>query len=478
MPITLAQKSSSAPPRHAQAGGKTIALIGAGVSGTLVALQLLRQAGTPLRVLLFERMTDVGRGVAYGTENREHLLNVPAGRMGALPEDIGHFHRWVEARVGTPGYPGSVSAGEYLPRWLYGDYVQAMLEEARAQAAPGVVLETIKGEVIDLETETGEVRLRCGDGRSFAADRVVLALGNLPGEYPIPRALPVYTSWRYVHVPWRPGTLAGIPPEADVLIVGAGLTAVDVVLDLQASGHRGVVHALSRRGLRPQVHEAHPAYPAFLASEPLPTTILGLWRRLRAEVRRAGRSGVDWRPVLDAIRAQTPEVWAGFSWEERARFMRHARPFWEAHRHRLAPAVAKKVEILRAAGRLRFYAGRLETLQEKPEGVEARFRERGTQRRHVLNVAKVINCTGPRSDYSKYQHPLLVNLLTRGLIDHDPLALGINALADGSVLGYRAGPVGWLFTLGAPLKGVLWECTAVPEIRTQAQRLAARLLRP
>ncbi|HRI82052.1 MAG TPA: FAD-dependent oxidoreductase, partial [Opitutaceae bacterium] len=156
--------------------------------------------------------------------------------------------------------------------------------------------------------------------------------------------------------------------------------------------------------------------------------------------------------------------------------MRHVRPFWEIHRHRLAPAVAKKIEILRAAGRLRFYAGRLEALLERPDGVEARFRERGTMRRNALRVAKVINCTGPRSDYSKYQHPLLINLLARGLIDHDPLALGLNALPDGTVLGYRSGPVGWLFTLGAPLKGVLWECTAVPEISRQAQLLAGRIL--
>ncbi|HRJ46702.1 MAG TPA: FAD/NAD(P)-binding protein [Opitutaceae bacterium] len=453
-----------------------VAIIGGGVSGTLMAVQLLRQALVPLQVLLFERMTGVGRGVAYGTENHEHCLNATAARMSALPDDPGHFLRWVESRQGQTGYPDRVAGGDYLPRWIYGDYIQTLLEETIGRAGPEIRCEVIKGEVADIETESGEVRLRCGDGRAFVADRVVLALGNLPGEYPIRRSLPVYNTQRYVHVPWRPGVLAGIAPEADVLVVGAGLTSVDIILDLAALGHRGVVHALSRRGLRPQVHETHPPYPAFFAAEPPPATILGLWRRLRGEVRRAGRQGIDWRPVLDAVRRETPAIWSALSWEERARFMRHVRPFWEIHRHRLAPAVAKKIEILRAAGRLRFYAGRLEALLERPDGVEARFRERGTMRRNALRVAKVINCTGPRSDYSKYQHPLLINLLARGLIDHDPLALGLNALPDGTVLGYRSGPVGWLFTLGAPLKGVLWECTAVPEISRQAQLLAGRIL--
>lgn len=454
----------------------TIAIIGGGVSGCLVAVQLLREARTPLRVLLFERMTDVGRGVAYRTENREHLLNVTADRMSALPDDPGHFQRWAAGRVGEAGYPAAAAPGDFLPRWVFGEYVRAVLAEAKGSAAAGVIFEEIKGDVIDIETETGGVRLRCGDGRSFGADRVVLALGNLPGEYPIKRPLPIYHSQRYVHVPWHPGALAGIPLDADVLIVGAGLTSVDVVLQLQEAGHNGTVYALSRRGLRPQVHEQHAAYPDFFAESPPPTTMLRLWRRVRAEVRRAGRSGIDWRPVLDALRPRTPAIWAALSWEERARFMRHVRPFWDVHRHRLAPTVAKKIEIRRAAGKLRFYAGRLENLIEKPDGVEASFRERGTTRKHILQVAKVINCTGPRSDYSKYQHPLLVNLLARGLIDHDPLALGLNALPDGTVLGYHSGPVGWLFTLGAPLKGVLWECSAVPEIRAQAQLLARRLL--
>jgi uncharacterized NAD(P)/FAD-binding protein YdhS len=111
-----------------------------------------------------------------------------------------------------------------------------------------------------------------------------------------------------------------------------------------------------------------------------------------------------------------------------------------------------------------------------PTFAEAVYRRRGTDELLTLRVAKVINCTGPRTDYSKYQHPLLINLLARGLINHDPLALGINALPSGEVLRYRAGPTGWLFTLGAPLKGVLWESTAVPEIRQHALAVAERLL--
>jgi uncharacterized NAD(P)/FAD-binding protein YdhS len=453
-----------------------IAIIGGGASGTLLGAQLLRRAAGPLRVLLFERMSGTGGGVAYGTSFAGHLLNVPAGRMSGFPDQPAHFLEWAAARAGAARFPASVATGDFLPRQLFGRYLAEVLADAQHAAPAGVELLHVKGEVVDIEDETGERRLRTGDGSSFAADEVVLALGNLPGEYPIRRSLPIYHSQRYVHVPWRPGTLAGIPADADVLMVGAGLTSIDLILELAAAGHRGTIHALSRRGLLPQAHRAAVPYHDFLGGTELPRTVRALMRCLRDEVSRAAEAGIDWRPVLDAIRPHSPALWRGFSWEERARFMRHVRPFWEVHRHRLAPPVAEKIEELRAAGRVKFYAGRLEKLLEQPNGAVAVFRERGTKKVRTLEVAKVINCTGPRTDYSKYQHPLLVNLLARGWIDHDPLALGLRATPDGEVLRHRGGAVGWLHTLGAPLKGELWECTAIPEIRAQAERLARRLV--
>jgi uncharacterized NAD(P)/FAD-binding protein YdhS len=158
--------------------------------------------------------------------------------------------------------------------------------------------------------------------------------------------------------------------------------------------------------------------------------------------------------------------------------MKYVRPFWEAHRHRLAPSVAAVIDRMTEQGRLKAYAGRLQVLEADASGVQALFRRRATIQHVSLRVAKVINCTGPRTDYSKYQHPLFIHLLARGLIDHDALALGINALPSGQVLRYRGGPVDWLYTLGAPMKGVLWESTAVPEIRVQARMLAETLLKP
>ncbi len=443
-----------------------------------MAAQWLRRAVGPARLVLIERSAAVGRGFAYGTVEPGHLLNVPALRMSAFPDDPEHFFRWVAARAGEPGFPAKVNPGDFLPRRLYGQYLGGVLAAARAAAAPGVEFAVMQGEAVDLEERPEGARVTLKDGRIVEGSRVVLALGNLPGEYPIRRPLPFYHGPRYVHIPWENDALAGLNGDEDVLLVGAGLTAIDLLVRAQAGGHRGVIHALSRNGLRPLVHRPAPPWPPLPADEPAPTSVRALLHRVRAEVRTAAARGVDWRPVVDALRPRSQALWAALSWPERARFLRHLRPYWEVHRHRLAPQVAAAVDRLEAAGRVRFHAGRLELLRDVGGGAEAVFRRRGTGERVALRVARVINCTGPRSDYSKFQHPLLVNLLARGLIDHDPLALGIQALPTGEVLRYRADPIGWLFTLGAPLKGVLWESTAMPEIRVQALALAERLLFP
>jgi len=455
---------------------KTIVIIGGGVSGALVATNLLKQAATPLRIVIVERTPPIGRGVAYGTDCPDHLLNVPAARMGAFPDEPDHFYKWVAARVGRSTFPKTVASTDFLPRALFGQYIYSVLQEARLAAAKNVLLETAVGEAVDIEEKPEGALVLLKDGRSIEATRVVLALGNLPGEYPIRKSSQFFHGRRYVHVPWTDDALEGINPTDAILVVGAGLTAADIITQLSHRGHTGTIHALSRRGLKPQVQRLAPPYRDFLANQPLPPTVSRMLHLVRNEVRAAVKNGHDWQSVVDALRPYTATIWQSWPLQERARFLRHLRPFWEAHRHRFAAQTGAQLEALQMSGQLKFYAGRLQSLTETATGAEAIFRHRGTDKLTTLNVAKVINCTGPRSDYSKYQHPLFINLLARGLIDHDPLALGLNGNAEGDLFRYRGKPSGWLFALGAPLKGVLWECTAVGEIRTQARALSAKLL--
>lgn len=455
-----------------------IVIIGGGLSGTLVAVQLLRRAAPGTLITLVESHPPVGRGVAYATQSDAHLLNVPVERMGAFPDDPGHFLRWVSERTGRQGFPAAVAPGDFLPRRLYGDYIGYVLTEARQHADPAVSFTVRPGEAVDIDElgGGGAARVYLADGSTLVADHVVLAIGNLPGEYPCKSGRAVYRGRRYVHVPWNADAIEGIAPDADVLIAGQGLTANDIILQLVERGHQGNILCLSRRGLPLLAHREHARYPDFLADEPAPRTIRALVRRVCAEVVTAARAGHDWRGVIDALRPHSARLWAALDWSERARFLRHVRPYWEIHRHRLAPEVAERVGQLVLHGRVRFLAGHFRHLEETADGLRVTWRPRGGDEDSSFHVSKLINCTGPRTDYSKYQHPLLINLLARGLIDHDPLALGIAATPEGRVQRYRGAAIPWFHTLGAPLKGVRWESTAAPEIRAQAFALAEAIL--
>jgi len=268
-------------PESSQSQEFDVIIIGAGLSGSAVAANLMRRAIPGLKVTLIERKPPFGRGVAYGTLSPVHRLNVPAGKLSAWPDDPDDFFNWASHQPFQLGVEGPVAKTDFLPRYLFGRYIEATLSAAKEtidtrwqaektgalgsdeNALPAPIFKMASGEVVDIEenTQVGPHTVLLADGTTLPAHRVVLALGNLPGEYPILKSLPIYRSWRYVHVPWLMAAVENVKPNEDVLIVGAGLTAVDIILQLDAQGHRGTIHALSRRGLQPQKHQLVPADP-------------------------------------------------------------------------------------------------------------------------------------------------------------------------------------------------------------------------
>lgn len=455
----------------------TIAVIGAGFSGALTAINLLRLAhGRPVRVVLLNRSGRMARGVAYGTSSAEHLLNVPAGNMSAMaddPDDFLRYCRWADP---------SVTPASFVRRAQYGAYLEALVEAAEFGAPRHASLERWVGEAVDLEAPApgrpGAVYL--ADGRRIDADHVVLAFGHFaPAD---PAALPerLRTSARYVRDPWAAGALGGIGGDEPVLLLGSGLTALDVVLALAARGHRGPVTLVSRRGLLPAAHREQrgrydEAAALALAGEMAAGARGGL-KALRRAMRLHEAQGGDWRDVMAAVRPHLPALWQRLPPWERRRFVQRLQPYWDAARHRCAPLSHARFEALRAEGRVRLRPGRLLAVHERRDGLEVELQPRDGGASLRLTTAHIVNCTGPTADLTRGGGPLVGRLLARGWLQPDELGLGVAVDEQGALVDRQGRASAWLHYVGPLLRARDWEATAVPELRVHARRLAERLL--
>ena len=441
-----------------------VVVVGAGFSGLLTALHLLAQERGP-QVSLIERGDGFGLGVAYGACGAEHLLNVRAGNMSAFPDRPDHFIDWLRSDAGRPDARGDA----FVSRRTYGRYLQQLLREAASTERTAGRLDLIADEATDLRRlSDGRFEVELGMGRTIEADAVVLAPGAPPPSRPIVDGDGLQSP-RYIADPWSKGALDAVEPHHRVMLLGAGLTMVDLVCALTDAGHQGPLLALSRHGLLPRRHAGAPTPPE-PATPPSPR--LSEWlRRIRAEQRRRG----DWRPALDALRPLTQTLWRGLPEAERRRFLRHLRPYWEAHRHRLSPGAAAQLDGLIASGRLRVAAGRLFALQRAGDALQAQWRVRGEARTETSTVDWLINCTGWEGDVSQSHDPLLQSLLKQGLARPDPLALGLDVDAESQVRDAFGASDAVLTAVGPITRGAFWETTAVPDIRLQAARVAAHV---
>jgi uncharacterized NAD(P)/FAD-binding protein YdhS len=451
--------------RVAVHGEFDVAIVGGGFAGTMVAVHLAARAAMPPRCVIFDSAGAFGRGAAYAPSSDRCLLNVRAKAMSAFADDESHFLRWL--RHAGYGADDTDLGNRFLPRKVYGEYLTDLLEGCR-DVAPV----RRNDRVVDVAAiEDGYVLRDAAGGRTFAK-RVVLALGNLPpggrGDATLGAAMTnlAYPAWSFL-------ASGELPPESDVLVIGTGLTALDVLLHLSSHGHRGSIQMLSRHGRFPLAHRPPPTVP----EQPPPTfraqpkNVIGELRRF---VRECEQRGNSWHDAVDAIRPHTSALWQSWTPAQKAQFFRHVAPFWEIHRHRAPDSTLRLRDELSAAGRLHVRAGTLLSLQRVGSRVQARYVDRKLGKRLAIAADAVIDCTGPRRDYRRSGDPLIEALFRRGLAMTDPLGIGFEAEADGALIGSDTRAKG-IFALGTPLRGKLYECGSVREVRVQAATVARAL---
>ncbi len=454
---------------------KTISIIGGGVSGALILINILKYfPDAPLAVKWIEKSGEFGTGTAYSTDKDYHLLNVPANVMGLFHDYANDFFEW-QLKKGF-----SYSEHDYIPRKIYGDYIRENLFNYLKKNT-AISIELIQAECkdihIDIDKESYSLLLH--NNKIIYTDTVILATGNFLPAHPRLANMEFISHPGYYRDPWDNNIHQQLRRTDDVLIIGNGLTMVDKILDLYHQIHKGKIYSISRNGYLPFTHypcSRHQKYPDY-TNELLEASgsSIDLFSIIRKHIDIGIKSGIDWRVVVDTIRPSLPAIWDSLPLKEKRRFLRRLGSLWTVVRHRIPVICADIIHLLRDKKQLQILGGRIDAIRPVENGFIVTYTDKKTQSLRDIAVNKIINCTGPQITPDSTDSHLIKNLFSKGWLCKDELSIGFNVLPDGRLLDREHNIMPEFYTIGNGLKGVLFESTAIPEIRLQAYQLAKKI---
>ena len=453
----------------------SVAIIGGGFAGALLALKLLDRTEVPLAITIIERREELGRGVAYSTPDPVHLVNGPAEIFSLYPEDPGHLSRWLIENGPANGWRPPAEVGSSSPpRYLYGTYVRDELARAVAGARLGSTLRHVRSSASALLATPHRIRITTADGTAVEADEAVLALGVFqPRLSAVEACLAGHP--RFAANPWDTRACDRLTGCDEILLIGSSLSMVDAVASMEARGYRGRYRVISRRGQFVEGRRTVDAARDFLADGPLPATARELLSRVKAERRAISAAGADWQGLPLAIRPHILSLWQGASDRERLRFARHLRAFWDVTAHRSAPESHAIIERVISEGRLKYSRTRILGFAVEGSNIIAKLRT-GTGI-ETFPFDGVIDCRGHQlHDWRRVADPFVKNLLASGEVRPHSTGYGIDATPEGDLLNEDGRVHRNLSAIGHPLRGVAWESSSITEQRAQAIALADRIL--
>jgi uncharacterized NAD(P)/FAD-binding protein YdhS len=458
---------------------KKIGIIGAGFSGTMTAIHLVSNATSATAVHLINQHDSLNKGVAYNPYSKKQLLNVVTSRMSAFLSEPSHFLDWVLQHPGYRDKDPSLIAESFLPRYLYGEYLSDLWEKTvSGNLNPHAAVNVVNDSVSALRKSGTGYTIELDSGERLEVDHCVIASGNnLPGHPKIDDTR-FFSSKNYFQNPWDRSTVLDTDPDLPVLIVGNGLTMVDTVIGLLENHFPNKIISISPNGFNILPHRhSNFKYAKMIEEMKAEVTLHQLVALFNKHVKKLTVFGLSAEPIIDAMRPHTSRIWQQMTLREKRTFMGRLRHLWGVARHRIPPHIHDLMQQLQIEGRLKIYSGKLISLADDGPGVQVRFFNKKNRALEEIVVSRVINCTGPETDFTRLKNNFLSQSLRDGLISQDELKLGINTdVQTFEVIGVDGKTQQNLYTLGGHLKGMLWESTAVAEIREQAERLAKLIL--
>lgn len=448
-----------------------IVIVGGGYSGAVLAWHLHHAAPHRHNIVFVEPRGEIGRGLAYDSQDPAHRINVPALKMNLDFDDEGHFEQWLIASGYPARDPAAIVPGALFPtRAAFGDYVNAHIKQL------GRAITHIKTKASAVVPEQDGYRVVCENGDNIHADAVVLAVCHMPPQIPA-SLVSLQDRSRFIANPWQPEALRAIAPEHRVLIVGTGLTMADIVASLDRQGHRGHITAVSRRGLRSQPHATSQMEPFGEFIQHPSRTTLSLLRRVRRTIAEASKKGFTWHPVLDQLRLQGTGIWRALPLRERAKLIHHLRPFWDTYRFRIAPQIDDVIRRRISEGRFAIHAASIRASTDQGSDISENsltvdLRPRRSRNWEPQAFDAVVMATGPAHGTVFETNPLLRQISDAGLARSDPLNLGIDVDLQGRAIRRDGHVSGTLFVAGPLARGTFGELMGAPDLARHARNVA------
>lgn len=450
-----------------------IGIIGGGFSGSLLTFNLIKNSSSPLNITIFDNRKEIGRGLAYSTKEDLHLLNVPVGKISAIHNESEHFYNWLKDNKKE-----NYEKNSFVSRKIYGDYIQDIFEKVKTQAKEkNIIVNTITNTKINsLDLINNEIELREQNNEKFNFDKVVLAIGNYAPSNPNIENNDFFNSPNYYKDPWSIKDFEDFKNKESILIIGSGLTMIDIVMSLKMVNYKGKIYIISPHGYLPQKHQDYIPYHDFLANINIPNKALDIFKIVHQEVIKAEKNNQDWRAVIDSLRPYSQKIWINFSDDERKRFMKFVRHKWGVLRHRIPIETYNIFNEMINNNQISVLTGRPKNIFESNDCITVKYKKSKTNDIEELKTNIIINCTGPESNFEKLQDPLILDMKSKNLFNTDSLKLGINTNDDYNLLDRNNHAINNIYTIGSLLKGKLWESIAVPELRVQAYDLSKIIL--
>jgi uncharacterized NAD(P)/FAD-binding protein YdhS len=464
-----------------------VLIIGGGFSGTCAAIHLLRQGERKLDIVLVEPAAQLGGGLAHSTADPDHRLNAPVSVHVVIPDVPDHLETWLRTGGRTERDAEGMHDGLLYPRRSdFGAYMRAQLEHAARESISS--LRHVQDHAVGIERAGGKYRVSLASGAQLEAHACIVASGH---ERPLPPAFvseSAAKSARYFNDPWDANALASIDRHWEVLLIGAALTAADVIATLARRGHAGSLTAISRHGYQPAGQNpsrssrslwdaVNDPLPDFVARHGKPMRVAEIMRRLRTNIEEQESQGRTWHSAFDEVRNAARHLWAALPVQEKRRFQRHVRARYDPHRFRIPPQTERIVSERLASGQLTAVAGRIGSIDASDAGLEVAYRDRNSAdavRRKRFDA--VINCTGPEINLRRSQNPLLRSLLDAGLACEGEAGIGVAVDNSCQALDRSAQPLPGLYFIGPLTRSLFGETPAVPLITWEVLRLLPHLL--